>query len=215
VTADATGTGRVERLDGLADGTAKGRRNECGVRISVLVCAAIGLAGFKLPPDASYKYKLTISVDTPEGMKTDWNVVELDYFRSWAGEPHRAYGQALVLDLGAHGTLVALLTQARRKAWGENDPSSIIFKQCGGDIREVLGAIDLVRGIEGCKAIYPVDLTDLPDIALFKNAKDPATAVVVDPRHPEASLGPGVTIRSATIQLTDEPLTRGVDGHLP
>jgi hypothetical protein len=79
---------------------------------------SLALAGCGPRPDASYRYKLTISVETPEGMKTGSNVVELDYYETASGAPHRTYGQALVLDLGASGTLVALLTQGGREGWG-------------------------------------------------------------------------------------------------
>ena len=180
---------------------------------------SLALAGCKPSADASYRYKLTISVETPEGMKTGSNVVELDYYKTASGAPHRTYGEALVLDIGASGTLVALLTQqGERTVWAQDDPISIIFKKCGRDTRDIFDLVDTVRSISACKAIYPLDLSklsELPDILLFKNAKDLASLAVVDPENPEAVLGPGVVIRSASIQLTDEPLTRGVDDHLP
>jgi hypothetical protein len=184
-------------------------------RVACIALVSFALAGCGPRPDASYRYKLTISVDTPEGMKVGSNVVELDYFKSWGGEPHRTYGQALVLGLGAPGTLVALLTQEKREAWEDNDPKYMILKKCGGDERTILGPIDVARRIVACRAVYPVDLSDLPDILLLKNAKDPVSAAAVDPQHPEVVLGLGVVVRSAAIQLTDEPLTPSVDDHLP
>jgi hypothetical protein len=197
-------------------------------RAACVAALALTLAGCGPRPEASFRYKLTISVETPEGMKTGSNVVELDYFKSLSGDPHRTYGQALVLDLGASGTLVVMLTQGQRKAWRmpaweEDDPKGIIFKKCGRDMRKVFDAVDMVRSIADCKAVYPLDPiyprdpdpSEQPDILLLKNAKDPASAAVVDPYHSEVVLGPGVVIRSMTVQLTDEPLTHGVDDHLP
>lgn len=198
-------------------------------RIACVAAISLALGGCGTRPDASYRYKLTISVETPEGMKTGSNVVELDYYRNSTGAPHRTYGQALVLDLGASGTLVVMLTQGQREAWRlrtdweEDDPSGIIFKKCGRDMRKVFDPIDMVRSIADCKAAYPLDPifpgnsdpSEQPDILLLKNAKDPASARVVDPYHPEAVLGPGVLVRSMTVQLTDELLTHGVDDHLP
>ena len=111
--------------------------------------------------------------------------------------------------------LVSLLTQGRREGWEEDDPKYMIAKKCSRDVRDTTGPIDTAHRISACKAIYPLDLSELPDILLLKNAKDPASVAIVDPHNPEAVLGAGVIIRSATIQLTDEPLTRGVDDHLP
>ena len=38
--------------------------------------------------------------------------------------------------------------------------------------------------------------------------------MLVDPDN-RAALGPGVSWRSMTIEVTDEPLTKGIDEHLP
>jgi hypothetical protein len=178
----------------------------------VLVSFALGSCNFW--PEASYRYKLTISVETPEGLKTSSNVVELDFYKSWDGAPHRTYGQALVIDLGTRGALVALLTRGRSGNWVEDDPKYIVLMKCG-DSRNNSDDIRMVRGLDACKAAYPVDLAELPDLLLLKKAEDPSSAVVVDPGNPQSVLGPGVVIRSATIQVTNEPLTHGVDDHLP
>jgi hypothetical protein len=185
------------------------------LRAACLVLVSSILVGCGPRPDASYRYKLTISVETPEGLKTGSNVVELDFFKSWSGEPHRTYGQALVLDLGASGMLVALLSQQKEEAWEQDDPKYMILKKCGGDERNILGPIDIAQRISACKSAYPLALSELPDILLLKNAKDPASASVVDPGNPGDVLGSNVVIRAATIQVTQEPLTHGVDEHLP
>jgi hypothetical protein len=98
---------------------------------------------------------------------------------------------------------------------GGDDPKYLIAEKCGKDIRDTNGQVDVVRSIAACKSVYPLDLSELPDILLFKDAKDPASVEIVDLHNPEALLGPGVVIRSASIQLTDEALTRGVYDHLP
>jgi hypothetical protein len=50
---------------------------------------SLALAGCGPRPDASYRYKLTLKIQTPEGIKTGSNVVQLDYYKSWSGDPHR------------------------------------------------------------------------------------------------------------------------------
>jgi hypothetical protein len=39
--------------------------------------------------------------------------------------------------------------------------------------------------------------------------------MLVDPNNLSATLGPGVSWRSMTLQATDEPLTKEIDEHLP
>jgi hypothetical protein len=65
----------------------------------------------------THHYKLTLSVDTPDGVRTASHVVELKYFPVNAparGEMHDTTAQALYLDLGLdHRPMIALLTHIR------------------------------------------------------------------------------------------------------
>jgi hypothetical protein len=186
-----------------------------------IILVSLTLAGCMDRPDATYRYKLTISIETPEGTKTGSNVVELDYYRTASGAPHRTYGQALVLDLGPRGVLAALLsqkaflTQSRTSAWVEADPGEIILSKCVGDGARALDRIDMVRQIEGSKDAYSLDPSELPDLIVFRNAKEPSSAAVTNSLDFAATLGAGVRIQSATIQITHDPITRGVDELLP
>jgi hypothetical protein len=66
-----------------------------------IVCLALALAG--CGRSASYRYKRTLSLDTPDGVKTGFNVVQIDYWHvdfPMAGEPHKTLGQGIYLDLG-------------------------------------------------------------------------------------------------------------------
>jgi hypothetical protein len=96
----------------------------------------------------TYRYKLTPSGDTPDGVKTASNVVELRYFPvnfPVQGEMHDAAGQALYLDLGPRRRpLIALLTHIRRDdevaqnghlyhyRWSAESPSNVLADACLG-----------------------------------------------------------------------------------
>ena len=85
-------------------------------RFCVFLCAGLALGG--CGRSASYRYKLTLSLDTPDGVKTGFNVVEIDAFDviiPARGIGHKPAGQALYVDLGpGRRPLVALLTRKRR-----------------------------------------------------------------------------------------------------
>jgi hypothetical protein len=63
------------------------------------------------------------------------------------------------------------------------------------------------------KADVPSSL--LPMLVRFRDVADPSTVEVVDPRDLERAFGTGVRLRVATIEITDERITRGIRERLP
>ena len=49
----------------------------------------------------------------------------------------------------------------------------------------------------------------------FRDINDPKTVERVDPGKIDASFGPGVSLKSATFQVTDDPVTKGIAKRLP
>jgi hypothetical protein len=96
---------------------------KAGLRSALLGLAVIVSYGLLLVVLAgwrrgeTYRYKLTLSVDTPDGVKTASNVVELRYLPvnfPAQGEMHDTTWQALYLDPGpGRRPLIALLTHIR------------------------------------------------------------------------------------------------------
>ena len=192
-------------------------------RLAVLLCAALALSG--CGRSASFRYKLTLSVDTPDGVKTGFNVVELDYFAvkfPMEGEGHKTHGQALYLDLGqGRRPLIALLTRIRREnervrdiRWSEDDPIGVISRLCL-NVTAIYSFIDVALKFDACRRPYPLTPADLPDLVTFEDVNEPYSARLVDPNNLEATFGPGVSWRSMTLQATDEPLTKGLEKMLP
>ncbi|MCC6780859.1 MAG: hypothetical protein IT537_30155 [Hyphomicrobiales bacterium] len=74
-------------------------------RIGAILALPLLLAGC-FGNRASFRYELTLSVDTPEGVKTGFSVVEVD---AWdvvipaRGTMSRARGEAVYVDLGKGG----------------------------------------------------------------------------------------------------------------
>lgn len=192
-------------------------------RLFVLFCVALALAG--CGRSASYRYKLTLSLDTPEGEKTAFDVVETRFFDVSVparGIMHESKGQAVYVDLGpGRRPLIALLTVPTDglpgtgpRRWAFKGPIGIIADHCG-DLNRVQDLIDVVEKMDECQAPISIEIADLPDLVTFVDVNDPKSVMLVDPRNLSAALGPGISWRSMTLQATSDPIVTGIERQLP
>ncbi len=49
----------------------------------------------------------------------------------------------------------------------------------------------------------------------FRNIRDPSSVETVDPDNLAKSFGAGVRLKRITVQITDDPVTSGIDKRLP
>jgi hypothetical protein len=54
-----------------------------------------------------------------------------------------------------------------------------------------------------------------PQLVHFRDVRDPKSVAAVDPAHLDAAFGPGVRLKRITVQVTGDPVTRGIEGRLP
>ena len=103
--------------------------------------------------------------------------------------------------------------------WGEVSPSGLLRALMGithkPNYNYQTDFLDEIRRMKSNKGIYQVELRDLPDLVTFADPADPNSVMVVDAGHLDATLGPGVAWQSITIQIVDEPVTRGLSEKLP
>ena len=64
------------------------------------------------------------------------------------------------------------------------------------------------------RAVVEVAPDSLPMLVRFGDLNDPKSVERADPEHLDASFGPGVKLARATVQLTDEPVTMGIEKRL-
>ncbi len=193
------------------------------LRIMAFFCAALALAG--CGRSASYRYKLTLTLDTRDGVKTASSVVEINAFDvilPARGIGHKTTGQALYVDLGAgRRPLIALLTCIRRatdpwptfRGWGEDAPGEALAAKCLG-AKKPEDLLDEVKATRKCGRPVAITPADLPDLVTFGDVNNPKSVMLVDPNNLSVTLGPGVSWRSMTLEATDEPLSKGIDEHL-
>ena len=157
----------------------------------MLALCAVFLDSCGFWPNTSYRYKLTLELDTPEGIKTASSVVELDYYKTADGNlPRRAHGQSLVLDLGARGAIVALVVQIRFGKWNQTDSSGLLWTKCGNG-QQPVEYVQVIESIKICKTPFRLRPSEQPDLIYFKDAQNPKTGVLVNPLNTEpTSLDP-------------------------
>jgi hypothetical protein len=173
----------------------------------------------------SVRYRLTLEVETPEGTKTGSGVIEHmaryndGFFRglgAGAGLAVGTRGEAVIVDLGARGLLLCLLTRDLARAGSSDElllPKIFPFDKWGGsqeDYSTYLGRL------ESHKPAADAPLERLPMLARLRNPRDPATAERVDPSNLAATFGAGVRLIRVTAQITDDPLAAPtIEDRLP
>lgn len=202
------------------------------ILLSTLLCFAAILTGCGRPT-YMWRYKLTLAVETPEGVKSGHSIVEIVQRTFWYENTLNTYatGEALYLHLGpGRRPLIALLTVTSPS--GANrfiyTGSKQLFEAYGEKLEWNGGRNDaLARAIEK-RGVVRIGTESLPDLVTFADVSDPKSVMRVDPDDLTATLGPGVKWKSMTVELVSpgtwplnvlgfsgEPLTTGIEQRLP
>jgi hypothetical protein len=188
------------------------------LRLAAMVIVALALAGCERAE--SYRYKLTLAVNTPDGLKRHSSVVEV-LFREVSiparGTMHKLRGEALYLDLGSGARpLIALLTcrpplKHREEPHWTRDagPNDNLLTPLYGEALQG-NILDYVRRIARMRGPRQITPADLPDLVTFADMSDPKSVIKVDPNDLKASLGQNTTWHEITLEITDEPITTGI-----
>jgi hypothetical protein len=161
----------------------------------------------------TYRYRITVEVDTLEGLKTGFAVHEaivgksnVDLGELSAKRGMRTRGEAVAVDLPGGQTLFALmpnsrLTQSVLDPEWKNDWVESAMRITSGNTPK--GPLPMTPGKPG-----PVGLeTGYPMLVAFTDISDPASVMLVDPADLAASFGAGVRLKRITVQITDDPVT--------
>ncbi|MEM7067784.1 MAG: hypothetical protein AAF478_02790 [Pseudomonadota bacterium] len=154
-----------------------------------------------------WNQKLTVVVETPQGIKTGSSVVSVSWRKNdpigaangaaWIG---RVKGEATVVDLGSGRYVFALLKNAKTLAF-----KSVIQKKRANPAPEELNEIRNSIG-----RVFPIAPSDYPLLVTFEDINDPASVMQVDPNDLSVSFGPDITLKSITLEIAEEPVTEDV-----
>jgi hypothetical protein len=175
--------------------------------------------------------RLTLVVETPEGERSSSSVSQTTI--SFPGGLIRALGyaisekltgEAVVVDLGSHGLLFTAFETERSLARGEManyNASLATFPQekFRGKSREDMSTNDRYAAyLDELNRLKPegdVPLKSLPVLVRFRDPHDPTSVQLVDPLNVAASFGPGVMLKRVFVEITDDPITNGIEARLP
>lgn len=177
-------------------------------------------------PTATVRYKLTVEIDTPEGVKTGSAVRDITIWRQPQLLPNiptilsDVKGEAVVVDLGQRGVVFGLL----RGAGGAYDAHRFLEKALPPPRVNAREYVLYYKNLD--KASRALTPEAYPAFVYFRDIKDPKTvealliyrnvgqgwitSQVLDKDRFTEAFGEGVALKSVTIEMTREPVTKGV-----
>ena len=70
--------------------------------------------------------------------------------------------------------------------------------------------VEVAPQLEALREARAVPRRQYPMLVTFADVADPTTVARLDPDNLAASFGPGVALRGMTLEITDDPVTKGV-----
>ena len=165
------------------------------------------------------RYRMTVEVETPQGLRTGSSVREVADYTPWPipmlgearGGSGLAGGEAVAVDLPGGRVLFALLTGADGVDYAALLPAYH------------MGWLSPEGIVQGPVPLWPNTLLTVsrargaaaaPMLVTFTNLRDPASVVRVDPANLSAQFGEGVRLRRITVQVTEDDVTEGIEERL-
>lgn len=177
---------------------------------------------------SSYRYRLTVVVDTPDGPRQGSTIIEVHTgtqsipVRSLT---RRATGEAAVVDLGHRGLLFALPRGETDLDWADSVYAYLMPPPPPGssvaDVADyqVKTATSMKSPIRLPRYFNTPDerrkLSGYPLLVRFRDATNYRTLERVDPDNLADAFGVGVKLRMITVQITRDDPERRVIRYLP
>src|SRR3984893_14791884 len=149
-----------------------------------------------------HKYRLTVEVETPEGMKSASGVMAGHPDRMLRRGGHtRAKGDAILVDLGGGKNLLALLAHIDNKSLDLDGMNYVALRAYNAAGRKVS-----FNEMSRTTGVVPVNGALVPVLVTFADLGDPGTAHVVPPDQMEATLGKGFRVGSISAEVVPNGL---------
>lgn len=171
-------------------------------------CDALGISSW------TWHQRLVLEVDTPRGFVSGGSVIAVraDRGPKWlpgegrGGMGTSVRGEASFVEVAPGKYLFALLHGNREAELA----LVLFFPEPAPDSSE------RARRLEDMRGIREVPRERFPRLVTFGDINDPTTAREVDPANLAATFGSGVALRSITLELTGDSVTKGrIDRLLP
>lgn len=166
------------------------------------------LAGCGLFGRDSYRFKMTVELETPDGLRSGSSVYRVrawrtsDLMTGGSGSDAELLGEAVAVDLPGGKTLFALLRTGSATNW-EGDLPEVSMRALDPafdyDRAESVARIASGDGIRSSAELAPADY---PLLVTFRDINDPAS---VERFEPQAFI-----VNRVFIEVTDEAVTTGI-----
>lgn len=182
--------------------------------------------GYKLLyPTYTYRYRLSVEVETPEGLRSGSSVIEVRYeiFPELLTERDhisRIFGEAVFVDLGQGKNLVGLLA-AGPSGEDVDYPGRIVFPafNLNGNDPDTPRRLPQLRGKRDLDIYhsnpYEAAKRFLPTFVTFGDLNDLGTARIAPPDMFEDTFGAGFRLHNVSIEMTNDPMTSGIERKMP
>lgn len=190
-----------------------------------LIVLTAGCSPAKVYP--TYRYRLKVEIETPDGIKSGESVIAVR--TAMTGEnsfptPNTifksAQGQAVEVSLGSRGTVFVLLCDGPKITWPV-DVMPAMTPYNKRDNKDHRGRQEnMFQRMLSRKQRF--DLQDRPEgdprnrptLVYFDNIQRPETVKIVAWKDLEARFGHGVRVHRVSVQMTDAPVTTGLEKKL-
>ncbi len=171
----------------------------------------------------AHKYRLTVQVETPEGLRSASGVMAVVPDRGYSPGGHtRTRGDAVFVDLGGGKNLVALLMH-RDKSLDPDGINYVALRAYNAAAGRRISFSEMSRQ----SGAVPVTGELVPVLLALADPASPASARAVSPDDAEAVLGRGFRLHGVTAEVVPngfwpldfggalgEPVTRGIEAKL-
>jgi hypothetical protein len=185
--------------------------------VSIVALLAIIVGVYELRYTHRYRYRLTIEVGVDGQVKSGSSVIQVTHrLDAVPGRPPKytasVSGAAVFIDLGPRGNLFALLTGP-----DNTDAAAIAAKTFSPPpFRPDLASKEQqLQELTHSLAKAELHPDELPLLVMFKNMNDPSSIVQARSDDLSGTFGPGVRLLHATIEMTNDPVTTGINEKLP
>lgn len=175
-------------------------------------------------------YRLTLEAEVDGHRVVGSGVIRVDYHYAYLrflniDQPSnippispRVTGEAIELDFGDRGALFVTLAPQQHQSFDEltregNSSAARIVPYAWGQ-PPILDRPDLVR-LHKLSPLKDLSFSRLPLLVCFRDISDFRTIARVDPFDMSSCFGPGVKLISASIELTQDDVTREIESKLP
>jgi hypothetical protein len=171
-----------------------------------------------------HKYRLTVEVETPAGIKSASGVLAVTPDRGYSNRGRSlTSGDAIFVDLGAGKNLVVLLAHPDKTL--DLDAINYVALRAYGEAGGQRVSFNQMSRMTG---VVPVTGALIPVLATFADPAEPQSMRSIAPDDLAASLGPGYRLHRITAEVVPngfwpidfggplgEPVTRGIRAKLP